>query len=124
MSYDEYSNSYPPPPPPSSPPNGYEQEPPRSKRGGGMTVLIVLLVVGGACVLLCCGGGGAFFWFGSNVFSEQVRNELRDNPVIAERIGEIRSMKVDWTKSAAAEGEDVYVFNIEGTKGQIRKSVV
>lgn len=86
-------------------------------------VLLILGVLGGGFVLLCCGGGGAVMWFGSKVFTEQVRTELEKNPVIVEHVGEIQSMRVDWVKSAAAPGADEYVFDIEGTKGRGRVTV-
>ena len=95
--------------------------PKRSKAGCGLVALIVGLA-GGAVVLAvaCCGG---FAIFGMNVVAEQVAEDLRDNPVIEERLGAITSIETAWAASAAA-GEDEFVFDVSGPKGRGRLRVV
>jgi hypothetical protein len=55
--------------------------------------------------------------FGMDVLTEEVRGELDDNAVVQEHIGAIQTMSIDHEKSAAVEGDDVFVFRIEGDKG-------
>jgi hypothetical protein len=81
-------------------------------------IVIGLFAAGGLLVAgLCCGGGWFAFRFGMNVMTEEVRTELDGNDVIREHIGTIQNMSMDYTKSAAVEGDDVFVFRIEGDKG-------
>lgn len=81
-------------------------------------LVVVLLIAGVVGLIVCCGGGLFFFgWFGLDVFTTQVRNEVRDHPVIVEHIGAIQEFEHDLTESAAEPGEDVFVFHIVGDKG-------
>jgi hypothetical protein len=81
-------------------------------------ILIGLFAAGGLLiVVLCCGGGWFAFRFGMGVLTEEVRAGIEDNPVIQEHIGTIETLSMDYTKSAAVEGDDVFVFRIEGDKG-------
>ena len=56
--------------------------------------------------------------FGSELMEDAVRAELRGNPVIVEHIGEIQSVDLQLMASARHSGEDVYGFELQGTKGQ------
>jgi hypothetical protein len=47
-----------------------------------------------------------------------VKNEVRDNPVILEHIGNIEECEFDASASGAAKGEDEAVFRLVGTKGK------
>jgi len=50
-------------------------------------------------------------------FTEQVRADLAEHPVIVERIGEIEEFVYDEDRSVEEEGADVYVFQVRGNKG-------
>ena len=62
-------------------------------------------------------GAGVFLKFGLSVFSEQVQAELRDNPVVVEHLGKIEELGLDFQATLAASGEDDFVFEARGTKG-------
>jgi hypothetical protein len=73
-----------------------------------------------ACVglgFLCCGGGTAFLYFGMHEIARQVRSELDDNPVLVEHVGEIQEFEIDFAASFGEDGDDVFVYNVTGTKG-------
>lgn len=97
---------------------GNRMEEPRQGLSTGMIVFIVLGVLGSGFFVLCCGGGIAFVYFGLQVFGEEIANELKDNPTMIEHIGQIESFDIDWVASAADEGEEVFVFNVKGTKSK------
>jgi hypothetical protein len=90
--------------------------PPRKKPSTGC-VLVVLALVGVVGLLVCCGGGGLLVKFGLDVMTAGVEKQLRDNPRLREHVGEVRSLKMDFAKSAAAAGENDFVYRVEGTKG-------
>ena len=52
-----------------------------------------------------------------------VQLELAGNPVIQEHIGEIETLKISWMATGEAE-DDALVFQIAGTKGKGRVTVV
>ncbi|MCA9026284.1 MAG: hypothetical protein KDA86_13845 [Planctomycetaceae bacterium] len=86
--------------------------------GGSNKALMigVFAGVGLLVCLLCCGGGIAFFYFGTSVLAEEIRNELKVNPVVQEKVGNIKELEIDWIKSGAADGEDDFVLRIFGDK--------
>lgn len=101
-------------PPPGSPPSK------SSKTGCIVAAVGGVLLVG---LVVCCGGGYALMNFGLDVIGAQVANQLRANPQVNEKLGEIKSCKVDFAASAAHEDNQkgrgdaqTMVFNIEGSK--------
>jgi hypothetical protein len=58
-----------------------------------------------------------FIHWGMGMFEEQVKMDLRDNPVVIEHLGRLDSLEVMWSASMAAPGTDEFVFRAEGTKG-------
>ncbi len=60
--------------------------------------------------------GGTFELF-PDLFTDQVRADIAEHPVIVERIGEIQEFTYDDDRSMEEEGEDVYVFRVYGDKG-------
>lgn len=108
-----YQSPYQPAPYAPVPPT----QPPQKSGSSMFWLLIGLGVVGGGVLLVCCGGAASVFVFGTRVMGKQVAEALRDNPVIREHIGEIQSCDVDFTASAAQEGQDTMVFNVKGSKG-------
>ena len=92
------------------------QQKPRQGLSTWVIVLIVLGVLGSGFLVLCCGGGVAFLYFGMQVFSEEIANELRDNPTLIEHVGNVESFEIDWIGSAAADGESVFLFDVKGSK--------
>jgi hypothetical protein len=60
----------------------------------------------------------AFIIWGWGLFTEQVTASLNANPVIQEKIGTIASVDTDFTATGNADGEETFVFHIEGEKGR------
>ncbi len=81
----------------------------RSRESGGAGMIILIIVA----VLVVIGVGGYFVvQFGFDVIAEQVKTDIRDNPVILEHIGNINEIELDLTKSSASGAEDEFVFNL------------
>jgi len=111
----------------------YLPEPEGPRGDGTAKVLLILAALGGLAVVICCGVGAVMVYFVSDRFAEfgegmmgvineefssQVADELRDNPVMQERIGEIDQFEVDWDASMEAPGENEFVFHVRGSKGE------
>lgn len=95
------------------------------KRGPNV-LLWVLGIGGGVVLLLCCGciGAGYFGFTGVMGFMEgMVRSQFKDDPVIVEHIGEIQTVKTNFTATGEEKqrnpqpGRNVLVFDVTGTKG-------
>lgn len=85
-----------------------------SQRGGfnmGCLLAVILVIV--------VAGVGIFFLgkAGLNVVAEQVKMDIRDNPVIQEHIGEIQEIELNLKASGASAQKEQFVFDVKGTKG-------
>lgn len=108
-------------PNPGAPYRPISPEPPN--RSGnwskGCIIAAVAAFVGAVtCVVLLIGGGMWIASWGIDVVAQQVANDIENNPVIVQHIGLINSIEVDWTASMAEPGEDVFVFELSGSKGR------
>jgi predicted dehydrogenase len=95
----------------------FSPQPPKKSR----LWLWLLLGGGGVLALMCCGCFGLML-FGFNVIEEELTTQLRKDPVVQERIGEVESVEFDFMKSideTQKEGGDdeALVFEIKGSKG-------
>ncbi len=97
-----------PPPPPIDLPR-----PPRSGLRTGCVVAIVLAALAG---IVLVAGGVWLMGFGLDVFAEQVKQDIQDNPVVLEHIGRIETIEANLSATAAEPNEDIFVYEIEGTK--------
>ena len=98
---------------------------PQPKRGSNMWLWIVGL--GGGFLLLLCGGCGLAMYFGftgiMGFMGEMVKEQIKDDPVIVQHIGDITSIKINFTAAAEEKknnpqpGRNPLVFDIQGTKG-------
>lgn len=110
---EHYEPTFAPPPPVDATPI----EPGRSsKKGlygllgcGGCVVLGIAVVVLGSILLV---------WAGMGIFADQVKADLRENPVIVEHLGMIEDLEVEIMGSLAAPGDEEFVFRARGTKGR------
>jgi hypothetical protein len=50
-------------------------------------------------------------------FEQQVADDIKDNPAILQHVGVISSIDTDWTATGEEPGDEVFVFNLSGTKG-------
>lgn len=91
---------------------------PPPKSSGLSACLIAVLVLGGVVLLVCCGGLVGLMLFGGRLMASEVEAQLRDNPVLQEHIGQIESFEIDWVRSGQEEGDDTFVYRVEGTKGK------
>lgn len=102
----QVANQYQPPQPPSP-----------TKGKSNKTLVILILVLVGGFFLICCGGLGGLTYFGVDIVSSEVENQVRNHPMIKAEIGEIKSFDMSLTKSAHIREDDVFVFDVQGTKG-------
>ena len=91
------------------------------KKGGNKMVWI-LGILGGLSavgVLVCCGGGYLMFRAGTGVLSEAFKAQLEGNPVIAEHLGHIETMDINFTRTGQESqgGQERLAFDVEGPKG-------
>ena len=118
--YNRIMNQHDQQPPVFSPPPPVEPapiEPTKKSRTG----LFAFLGCGGCAVLGAVGVVVAvyvLFALGMGIFTDQVKADLSDNPVILEHIGLIEDLEVDLVGSFSAEGDDEFVFDIAGPKGR------
>ena len=74
-------------------------------------------------VPLGCGGGVGDFVDsqmeeGLEEFRKQVQTDIKDNPVLVDKIGTIQSFELDIDASEEVPGENDFVFNVKGSKGE------
>lgn len=98
-----------------------DYEPPvraKSKKSGWTCLLVSLIGLGGGVVLLCCGGGTGLIWFGLNVATTEIENQLRENAVLKEHVGEIESFTMNFIRTGEIDREDHLVFDVKGSKAR------
>ncbi len=76
---------------------------------------LVVIGITGFTLLILVAIGGLVFW-GRGLFVDQAKEAFNDNSVIHQHIGAVDEIEVDFTATARADGEDVFVFRIEGPK--------
>ena len=131
MTYGYDPNQPPPPPPrqqqapaygaypqPPAYPYGVPPSPPPTPRKSRKRLAWVLAGTGALLAVLCCGGFGGLAYFGLNLVKTEVRNQVRDHPVVVEHIGEIQTFDINLTESGAAADSDTFVYEVAGTKGR------
>lgn len=74
-----------------------------------------LLIVG--FILLSLVGIGGLGFRGWDLFTDQAKEALDKNSVILQHVGEIDRIEMDVTATGDAEGEDVFVFRVAGSRG-------
>jgi hypothetical protein len=111
-------------PPQQQPPYGYPPQmapygfpPPQPPQKSRKKLVWILLGVGALLVVLVCGGVIGVVKFGFNIIEAEIRNQVRDEPVLIEHIGQIEKMDVDLTESAALNDDDTFVYHVTGSKG-------
>lgn len=80
--------------------------------------LVGLAVAGAISVVMCCGGGIALVRFGAHVIGEEIASQLREDPILVDRLGPIERIEIDVFASMLEEGAEVSVFDVEGTRGK------
>ncbi len=91
----------------------------------GWTCLAITLATGGlAMLLVCCGGGGALMWFGMNIISAEIEDQLRENETLKQHVGVVESFSLDFTRTAAKNDSDEMVFHVKGSQGSGYVTVV
>lgn len=89
---------------------------PQRPHSSSKSIWIILAVIGGVMLLGCCGGCLGLVYFGKGVIEEEVANELRGNPVLIREVGTIESLKVNFVASAAQDDEEIFVYDVQGSK--------
>jgi len=109
-------------PQPSS--NPFAAPPPAAPPRTSWLWLWILLGIGAVGLLICCGCLGVGWYgmrLGFNVLEEDLSRQLAGDPVAKEHLGEIQSVSFDMFASGQeteSRGEEVLVFQAEGTKGK------
>ena len=94
---------------------------PKSKKGCLILVLVVFLLF----LLICCGGGPVAFYYAKGQYSEVVLDQVQDDSVIVEYIGEVESFS--WGVFATMEAAEAVeqrgdqppmAFEIKGSKSE------
>ncbi len=98
------------------------RSPTHAKKGGGkgwiwavVLGIVGVLLVGGIAV--CCGGPYLLMRFGFQVIAQQMEQQISDNEVVVEHLGEIQSCKLNFKKTTGTGRDDTFVFDVVGTKG-------
>lgn len=80
-----------------------------------------LIIIGVAGFLLFMFAGiasvGGFLFWGWNMFVNQAKTAINNNPVCRQHLGEIYDIDTDLIATGMEEGEDVFVFRITGSNG-------
>ena len=97
-----------------------ESSPPaKPSQNSTLTIVMVgISVVGMLAVVACCGAGAWFVSFGLDVVAAEVEDDLRNNEVVREHVGEIQEFEMHKAKSIAHDDEDVFVYRVSGTLGE------
>ena len=85
-----------------------------------IAIVIGLCVAGGLCLLVCCGG---VVHFGFGVTAEQVRHKLEADPRFVQHVGQVQEFNVDYLGSFSNEEDDVFIYNVKGSKWSGRVTV-
>jgi hypothetical protein len=85
-----------------------------------VVIIIGLCLAGGLCLLVCCGG---FVHFGFGLTAEQVRNKLEADQRFVQHVGQVQSFSVDYIASFSDDEDDVFVYNVKGSKWSGRVTV-
>ncbi len=76
-----------------------------------------LILIGcGGCLGVVVVAAVVVTYLGWNIFSDQAKDALAANPVVQEHLGEVHSISVDLEATGDAEGSDVFVFRVEGSR--------
>ncbi len=97
-----------------------QQQPRRSSTGCWVWALLLGV---GLMLLVCCGGGALIVRFGMQIITTQIEDQLADNAILKEQLGEIESFELDWSRSFADEDDDTFIYQVRGSKGQGRVTV-
>ena len=87
----------------------------QGRGGSGCATAIKILVVLFALFVLSV---GALLFWGFTVFEGQVLGALQADPVVREHLGRLRDVDFDFEGSGAAEGTDVFAFDVSGDRGR------
>lgn len=88
--------------------------PPKSS-GTPVWVWLLFAFLGGGTMLLLIVCGGAVY-FGLSIESEQLKQSLRENPVVQEHLGTVKEVSLDMVKTAAEEDDETFVYRVKGSK--------
>lgn len=86
-------------------------KPPTKK--GWSVAFWVMLVLGSVFILGCGCCGGLFYW-GMGFLANSVTESYKENAILVEKIGEIKSVSFNFAATGENEGE--LVFDIKGSK--------
>jgi hypothetical protein len=94
------------------------ESPPAKRSSCGCWLLATVLVVLALSLLVCCGGGYFVTRFGMSMLTSEIEDQLRDNPLLRDKIGDVQSFEMDWVRSFRDQQDDTFVYRVKGTKGE------
>lgn len=74
---------------------------------GGIVAFVMFVVLAGA---------GGLVWFAIGIFDDQAEAAIRADPAIAEAVGNISGIHLDFSATGAAVGEDEFAYRVEGER--------
>jgi hypothetical protein len=107
------------PPPPGYNPYPQPQFAPRPKRHAGWIIFGIIFGVAGVIVVGCGLAGFGIVRLGMTVVADAVENQLGDNPVLREQIGELESVESDFA-ATSSDFDEPFVFHVRGDRGEGR----
>ena len=83
-----------------------------------MAIVGIVLGVIGIPTLCCCGGGIAFLVWDQKNTTAEIGEQLRDNPILVEEIGELEDFSIDLASSMQHDDPDMFFYDAKGSKGK------
>ena len=75
---------------------------------GGLVALVLLLLAGAT---------GAVFWYGLGLFNDQAATAIGADPAVAEALGTISDIRLDFTATGNAPGDEDFAYRVVGARG-------
>ena len=93
--------------------------PRRAKRG----CCILAIVATGFMAVLFCVGCVLILVFAMQMVTAETEDQLSENPILIEHIGNVESFELDWARSFSHDEDDTFIYDVKGTEGVGRVTV-
>ena len=67
-------------------------------------------------MLVCCGACCGLIYIGMEEEEKQIQAMFEDHPIVLEEIGDIQSVRRDWSASMEEDDDSIWYFNVEGDR--------
>lgn len=107
---------------PQQPPPNYQypgyQAPRPNAACGPIAVVAAILGVVAFLIVGCCGGFVVFLYLGTTRISDDIKEQLQQNPILIQHVGEVKSVTLEPLRSAQVPESDIFFYRVVGDKGQ------